>query len=208
MEHPVTQKETNANPLPHKALRLIDQRPRLFAQQGAVVATWRKYKDRRLGPYWRLVYREGGRQRTVYLGRFGPLVRQVRARLRNLQAYRDMRRAIDRSIRAAKAALRDARRDLARHLRRWGLHLAGYEVRGWRSSAIGWAMKLVRPFECVPLGPQPYFPLIRLPSLTQWDRLARARLPAATYWGLSQAKQKHNTKESNQPQNTAPVRTT
>ncbi len=32
-----------------------------FAVQGSVVAGWRVYRGRRLGPYFRLAYRDGGR---------------------------------------------------------------------------------------------------------------------------------------------------
>jgi len=73
------------------------------------VATWRTYGERKLGPYWRLVYSVEGRQRTVYLGRFGTLVRQVRARLRHVQHYRNLRRFINRSVRETKGSLRTAK---------------------------------------------------------------------------------------------------
>ena len=52
--------------------------PRRFARQGSVVASWRVYAGRRLGPYLRLAYREGRRQRSIYLGRCAELVRRVR----------------------------------------------------------------------------------------------------------------------------------
>ena len=41
---------------------------RLLATQGTVTASWREYQGRRLGPFYRLAYREGNRQRSVYLG--------------------------------------------------------------------------------------------------------------------------------------------
>ena len=140
MSTSVTQNETTVTAPQHKALQLLEANPRLFAQQGSVVATWRRYGEKKLGPYWRLVYREGGKQRAVYLGRFGTLVRMVRARLRRLQQYRNLRRYINRSVRETKASLRTVKENLAIQLRRWGLRLKGWEVRGWRTSTIRWAL--------------------------------------------------------------------
>ena len=41
MRPSVTQNETAVTPPQHKALQLLEANPRLFAQQGSVVATWR-----------------------------------------------------------------------------------------------------------------------------------------------------------------------
>jgi len=54
---------------PHPALELIASQPALFQRQGSVVAGWRNYRGRRLGPYHRLAYRHRGRQCSIYLGR-------------------------------------------------------------------------------------------------------------------------------------------
>ena len=101
-----------------------------------MVATWQRWKGRKLGPYYRLSYREAGRQRSVYLGRSGPLAEQVREALAALQrgvrrsrAYERVRREIRGGLRAHKALLDAALRGL-------GLHLQGYSVRGWRTSRI------------------------------------------------------------------------
>ena len=40
----------------------------VFSRQGAIVATWREHQGRKLGPYYRLAWREEGRQRSRYLG--------------------------------------------------------------------------------------------------------------------------------------------
>ena len=53
---------------------MIRGRPDLFIRQGAVVAAWRTYRKRKLGPYYHLVFRDEGRQKSIYLGRDGPLV--------------------------------------------------------------------------------------------------------------------------------------
>ena len=122
---PVTQK-------PHRALELIGLRPAAFARQGSVVATWRSYGGRKLGPYYRLVYREEGRQRTVYLGRAGELVDRVRAALAKLQRPIRERRRLARIGGQVRVALRREKARLGMILRRWGLYLKGFELRGGR----------------------------------------------------------------------------
>ena len=84
--------------LDHAAIRLISARPDVFARQGSVTPTWRRRDGKRFGPYYRLAYREDGRQRSVYLGR-GAVVERVRQMLDRLQkplSQRRMYRRIDR----------------------------------------------------------------------------------------------------------------
>ncbi|NLS92267.1 MAG: hypothetical protein GXX96_08820 [Planctomycetaceae bacterium] len=76
----------------HTAVRLLTDHPDRFARQGAVVAAWRTSGERRLGPYYRLAWRDGGRQRSIYLGRQGPVVRQVRILLHQAHAARRLKR--------------------------------------------------------------------------------------------------------------------
>jgi len=118
----------------HPALALIARRRELFARQGSIVAIWRRRGSRTYGPYYRLCYREGGRQRSVYLGREGALVAQVRQTLADLQRPWREHRAVTRLERQVKTALRAEKGRLNRHLRLLGLRLQGFEVRGWRTS--------------------------------------------------------------------------
>ena len=53
----------------HTSVRLLTRRPTRFARQGPGAATWRTSRGRRLGPYYRLAWRDRGRQRSIYLGR-------------------------------------------------------------------------------------------------------------------------------------------
>ncbi len=78
----------NINTPRHKALILLADHPDRFARQGAVVASWRTYRGRRLGPYYRLAWRENRRQRSIYLGPGGPLVDEARRRLHQAQTAR------------------------------------------------------------------------------------------------------------------------
>ncbi len=88
------------------------------------------------GPYYRLAYREDGRQRSVYLGREGPLVDEVRRLLADLQRPLQQRRAINRLRRQVSAALTAQKRRVDALLRPLGLRLKGLEVRGWRTSLL------------------------------------------------------------------------
>jgi len=123
-----------------RAMGVMAARPGVFARQGAVVASWRAYRGRRLGPYWRLAYREGGRQRSVYLGRSGSGVKRVRGALARLQRPLRSRRAVRRLRRRVKASMRKCLTALDRQLDRLGLWRKGFEVRG------GWSRGLERHF--------------------------------------------------------------
>jgi hypothetical protein len=65
----------------HPALALSAARPELFAAQGTVAASRRGRGSQSYGPYYRLTYRDGGRQSSIYLGRDGSLVERVRRAL-------------------------------------------------------------------------------------------------------------------------------
>jgi len=118
----------------HPALALIARRAEVFARQGSIVAAWRRRGTRTYGPYYRLSYRENGRQRSVYLGHEGTLVALVRQTLADLQRPLRQHRAVVRLERQVKTALRADKGRLNRHLRLLGLRLQGFEVRGRRTS--------------------------------------------------------------------------
>lgn len=103
-----------------------------FARQGAIVATWRFYDGRRLGPYHLLVWRAAGRQRSLYLGRSPELAQEVRRLLDQVQEPRRRMRACARMRQAVRAALRCHKARWAQDLAKVGLTLKGFEVRGWR----------------------------------------------------------------------------
>jgi hypothetical protein len=111
-------------------------RPELFARQGHVAATWRCRNGKRFGPYYRLAYRENGRQHSIYLGRASEQVEMVRRQLELLQRSRIERRAIRRLENHIRASLRLEKLHLAALLRPYGLRLKGFEVRGWRFSPL------------------------------------------------------------------------
>ena len=133
---------------------VLAERGRL-AVQGSVVAGWRIYGGRRLGPYFRLAYREGGRQRSIYLGRCAELARRVRELLAELQRPRRQRLLFARLVAQVRASLRSAKAELERRLAVWGIRLEGFEFRGVRQAfrPSRYAGKPLHP-RCDP-GPRP-----------------------------------------------------
>jgi hypothetical protein len=117
-----------------RALDLVARYEQLLRTQGAVVASYRLYRGRRLGPFFRVAFRVDGRQRSIYLGKDPALAEEVRGVLARLQAPLERRRGLKRQRDAAKAGLRRAKIRLEQELARVGLGLKGYEVRGWRTT--------------------------------------------------------------------------
>ena len=112
---------------------VVMAQPRRFARQGSVVASWRVYAGRKLGPYFRLAYREGRRQRSIYLGRCAELARRVRELLAELQGqlavwgirlegfrFRGVRRALGPGRNAGKSLHRRPDRGIKAGARRAG----------------------------------------------------------------------------------------
>jgi hypothetical protein len=118
----------------HPALQLLAASPQFFARCGHVAESWRQRNGRRFGPYYRLAYRDGNRQKSVYLGRAGELVEQVRQRLAVIQGPRRQCFALRQLQRHIRAILRVDKRNIEKLLRRYGLRLKGMELRGLRIS--------------------------------------------------------------------------
>ncbi len=104
----------------------------VFSRQGAIVATWREHQGRKLGPYYRLAWREEGRQRSRYLGCSTWVVEKVRELLARVQQELRQGRQLRRLERTARAAMRWSKGLLRKELGRLGLWLKGFEVRGGR----------------------------------------------------------------------------
>jgi hypothetical protein len=115
--------------VPEKVLEEILAQEELFRRQGTVVATWRKQGAWTSGPYYRLAYRQGGLQRSIYLGRSPVLACEVRTLLALLQRTTRDNRDWQRLRRAVKSALRARKAEWARELAKHGFWLKGYEVR-------------------------------------------------------------------------------
>lgn len=112
--------------------RLMAEQPARFSRQGTVVATWRVVAGERRGPYYSLRYRDGGRQRSLYLGSSATLAELVRQLLECRQRVRREHRALTHARIVVKASLRHHKRLWRRHLEQAGLSLKGYDIRGWK----------------------------------------------------------------------------
>lgn len=106
----------------------IRRQRELFQRQGTVVASWRKYRGHRLGPFFALRYRVEGRQLALYLGRSAELAAEVQGLLAEVQQQRELATW----QRQARLQLRKYKEGWRRELAAAGLRLQGFEVRGWR----------------------------------------------------------------------------
>ena len=102
------------------------------ATAGSIVETWRTYRGRRLGPFFRIAFRESEMQKSIYIGNNPELIAAARELLAELQTDERARRAVKRLQSAARASLRVAKLAWDRELREVGLRRKGFEIRGWR----------------------------------------------------------------------------
>jgi hypothetical protein len=113
--------------------QLLDAQPSIFARRCSVVATYRRYRGRRLGPYNALIFRNEGHrrdpQRSIYLGRSEQLADAVRRRLGDLQRPRDESRARRRMIATVMAEYRRQKSHIDRQLAELGLDPQGQPLR-------------------------------------------------------------------------------
>ncbi len=115
--------------------RLIVAHSSLFSAQGSVVASWRYRDGRRLGPYYRLAFRVGGRQRSLYLGKSETVAQKIRQLLGSLQKPLRETRQRRRLLAEALTGIRQTREQMRRRLAPLGIRLKGLELRGvdaWR----------------------------------------------------------------------------
>jgi len=110
----------------------IESRLDVFAHQGTIVESWRTYSGRKLGPYYRLSYRDGEKQQSIYLGKSKEFADRVKQRLDEIQSPVKQQRRMERIISCARAELREHKRRWNADLEKFGLSSKGYEVRGWR----------------------------------------------------------------------------
>jgi hypothetical protein len=112
--------------------QLIESRPDVFLRQGSVVESWRDYGGKKLGPYFRLAYRNQGKQRSLYLGSSVRLANAVRSLLNVSHQARSRRRELRRIQLSARTRLRELHNLWDQDLKQIGLYLHGFEVRGWQ----------------------------------------------------------------------------
>jgi hypothetical protein len=119
----------------HELLRFVAQHSDLLAVQGSIQTSFRLYQGRRLGPFFRLSFREAGKQRSRYIGRDRALAVQIKRHLHKLQAPLSAARQIERSLAEHRRQLKLAKVEFRRLVEAHQLRLQGNEVRGWRTRA-------------------------------------------------------------------------
>jgi hypothetical protein len=96
----------------------------LFYTNGFVRSEWRCRNGRRFGPYFRLRYRDGNIQRSIYLGPSNQLAEKVRKLLANLQLHRTIRRLHTK----IRVSLHLEKKNLKNMLHACGYNLKGNEI--------------------------------------------------------------------------------
>jgi hypothetical protein len=81
-------------------------RKELITRDASVVASWKTYRGKRFGPYYRVAYRENGVLRSIYIGRDEQLAKMASALIDELKQPREEDRLIRRLRAAARASLR------------------------------------------------------------------------------------------------------
>jgi hypothetical protein len=84
----------------------ILERKELIARDGNIAETWRTHRGKRTGPYYRVAFRENGRQRAFYIGGDAQLAKMVMELIGELKHPREEKRLIRRLRAAARASLR------------------------------------------------------------------------------------------------------
>ncbi|MBN2579784.1 MAG: DUF1678 domain-containing protein [Pirellulales bacterium] len=118
--------------LPADPLKAVRAMKSVLARQGTIIASYRTYRGQKLGPYYRLAFRDEGRQRSIYLGKSEIILRQVRNLLEKLQKPLKTRHNLRHAQKVMQAAMKKHMARFRVDLLRVGLQLRGYAVRGWR----------------------------------------------------------------------------
>jgi hypothetical protein len=116
-----------------KLFRFLSAHGSLLATQGSVQGSYRRYQGRKLGPFFRLSFREAGKQRSLYIGRDQALAAEIQAHVQKLQAPRAQARQLERSLADCRRNLKLAKLEFRCRLQTQGLRLRGNEIRGWRT---------------------------------------------------------------------------
>ena len=101
-------------------------------KQGSLQPSYRYRDGRKTGPYWRLVYREKGRQRSLYLGRRSEVVEAARRILAERQAPGKKERQRRRDDARRSRVMRSLKKNLEAELHKVGLAMKGFEIRRLR----------------------------------------------------------------------------
>ena len=108
-----------------------------LGRQGSVQRFYRQRGSARCGPYYRVVLRSDGQQRTHYLGKDPAFAEVARGELDRLQRGRTDSLERRRRLKRYRATLREARNHIRGLLAERGLELKGWELRRVRALRAG-----------------------------------------------------------------------
>jgi hypothetical protein len=111
----------------------ILDRKGFFAAHGSVETSWRIYRNERLGPYYRVVFREQGSRKSIYLGRNEILAQRVVGLLAELQSFQRQRRLTRRLRAIIRVSLRREKAKLEEMLAPLGFRMKGFAFHRRRS---------------------------------------------------------------------------
>jgi hypothetical protein len=99
----------------------------LIIRDGTVVASWKTYRGKRLGPYFRVAFRDNRRLRAIYIGRDELLAQLAKALIEELKHPLRQDRYLRQVRQLFRAAWRQSVRETERFVaplgfRRRGLH--------------------------------------------------------------------------------------
>jgi hypothetical protein len=97
----------------------------LIKQDGCIGATWKTYRGKRLGPYYRVEFRENSAIKTIYIGRNEELTKMASALIEKLKQPCREDRLLRRARAAARAALRHSLADAETYLAPLGYYRRG-----------------------------------------------------------------------------------
>ena len=106
-----------------------------LAEQGFVAPEFRTYAGKKLGPYFKLRWRSGGRQRVRYLGTDAARIARIKTVLAELQSPKQLIRELTQMMTEARAGLHDTKEILKPQCAAAGLMFHGFTLRKTASSA-------------------------------------------------------------------------
>jgi hypothetical protein len=112
----------------------INAQAHVFAHQGFIMSSYRYHRGRKLGPYFRLTYRdENNRQRSIYIGPYEDIARRVQSLLDDLKTPHIRRRQFTQILAIIRTQLNRHRKQSEIEFAKHGLYSRGFSIRGLRN---------------------------------------------------------------------------
>jgi hypothetical protein len=105
----------------------------LIANDGCLAATWKTYRGKRLGPYYRVEFRQDRAVKTIYLGRDPLLVEYAAALIDDIKKPNRQKRYLRRLRAEIRASLRRSFAEAEQFVAPFGYHRRGLSFRKIRT---------------------------------------------------------------------------